>query len=140
MFVQAYAYTFSYSVSNSVYFSMSQSTCIKCKRFISCKCPCTFCDANNSLRSSDDCVPIVATGGEPLLPLLEAAAASSANCVSPPFLSPLFDENDGMRCHFSQMSFNVSSALSAVKSFLSTLNSSHLWSTELLVLNQNLVF
>ncbi|KYN44110.1 hypothetical protein ALC56_01426 [Trachymyrmex septentrionalis] len=34
---------------------MSKSTCAKCKRFISRKRPCAFCDADNDLRLSDDC-------------------------------------------------------------------------------------
>jgi len=37
-----------------------------------------------------DCVSIVATGSTPLLFLLEAAAATSANCVSPPFFSHFY--------------------------------------------------
>ena len=67
--------------------------------------------------------------GSELLPLGLAAAFSS------PFISPLPDENDGMRCHSFQMSSDVSSALFAVNSFLSTPTKSiiSLLSTKLLV-------
>ena len=73
------------------------------------------------MRSSDDCDPVLATG--PSLPLL-GADASLTGYVSPPFLSSLSDENDGMQCHSSQMPSDVSSALSAIKSSLSTLTKS----------------
>ncbi|KYN37528.1 hypothetical protein ALC56_08105 [Trachymyrmex septentrionalis] len=50
---------------------MNQSTCIKCKRFILRKCPCSFCGADNGLRLANDCNPIVATGNDRLEPILE---------------------------------------------------------------------
>jgi len=103
---------------------MNQSTCTKCKRFILRKCPCAFYGADNDLRLADDCNPIVATGNGPSLPLLRPAAASLVGCVSPSFLSSLPDENDRMRCHSSQMSSDISSALSTVKSSLSILTKS----------------
>ena len=79
------------------------------------------------MRLADDCNhPIVATGNGPSLPLLRPAAASLAGCVSPSFLLSLPDENDRMRCHSSQMSSDISSVLSVVKSSLSTLTKSSL--------------
>ncbi|KYN10290.1 hypothetical protein ALC57_17576, partial [Trachymyrmex cornetzi] len=41
---------------------LSQSTCTKCKRFISRTRPCAFYGADNSLHPSDDCVPVGAAG------------------------------------------------------------------------------
>ena len=111
--------TFSCTVSNIVYFSMSQTTCAKCKRFISGKRPC----ADNGLRPSDDCDPVVAAESGPLLPLF-GTGASLDGCVASSFFSPQPDESDGMRYHSSQMPSDVSSALSAVKSSLSTLTKS----------------
>ena len=111
--------TFSCTVSNFVYFSMTQSMCAKCKRFISRKCSYAFCGADNGLYPSDDCDPVVAAESGPSLPLL-GADFSLDDCVSSPFLSSQ-PENDGMRCHSSRMSSDVSSALSAVKSSLSIL-------------------
>ncbi|KYQ58963.1 hypothetical protein ALC60_02026 [Trachymyrmex zeteki] len=58
---------------------MSQSTCTKCKRFISRKHPCAFCDADNGLRPSDDCVPVDVTGdGHRLERILEIFNARMA--------------------------------------------------------------
>ena len=98
-------------MSNFVHFSMNQSTCAKYKRFILCKRPYAFCGADNDF--SNDCDPVVAAESRPSLPLL-GASASLDSCVSSPFLSPQPDESDGIQCHSSRMSSNVSSALSAV--------------------------
>jgi len=67
--------TFSCTISNFVYFSISQSTCAKCKRFILRKRSCVFCGADNGLRPSDDCDPVVVTESGSSWPLLGTGAS-----------------------------------------------------------------
>jgi len=113
-----------YCVYNFMYFRMSR--CVtNVKRFISCKrSSLLFCGADNNSRPCDNCVLIVANWAWNVIAfawgccyllnfflasawivvastwsccyLLNFFSIREADCVSPPFLSSLPDENDGI--------------------------------------------